>query len=376
MSVDPSSPHDRSPRDPIAAPASAPSRRARARSDAAFRWVLLAALAAGIYLVHPFLDALTAAAVVTVLAWPVRERLCARLPGHPVLVAAAVSALCVAGTLVPAFLVLAVVGRHLADLLQRAASSEGWGEGARRLGEHPWLARRVDGDALADLVPAALHEVAAMVARSVTGSVPGLLSLTAGAALHVTVFVIALATLFYRGGDLLSWALRVSPLETRHTSRLFAVFAEFARNVVLAGLVTGLLQGVVAGIGYSLAGVESAGLFAVVTAVLAYVPIVGTALVWAPLSIVLLAGGQAGGAAFLVAWSLLVTTSIDNVVKPLLVRGTSHVPTLLVFLGVFGGLRWFGLVGVLVGPVLVAMILALLRFHEEMAAEEGEAADA
>jgi predicted PurR-regulated permease PerM len=149
------------------------------------------------------------------------------------------------------------------------------------------------------------------------------------------------------------------------TRRLMAVFAEFAQNVVLAGVAAAVVQGVVAGIGYAIAGVERALLFALLTGVMAFVPVVGTAVAWVPVCLLLLFAHRTGAAAFVAVWSLVLTGTIDNIVKPLVVRGRSDLPTLLVFLGVFGGLLAFGLIGLLVGPVLVAMLLALLHIYEE-----------
>ncbi len=87
-----------------------------------------------------------------------------------------------------------------------------------------------------------------------------------------------------------------------------------------------------------IAGVERAFLFAVLTGVLAFVPVVGTALAWLPVALLLLLEGRAGAAGFVVIWSIGLTGTVDNPVKPLIVRGRSDMPTLLVFLGVFGGL--------------------------------------
>jgi predicted PurR-regulated permease PerM len=204
-----------------------------------------------------------------------------------------------------------------------------------------------------------------------TQRLPTLLSGTAHFALDLLIYYLTVASLLYEGPPFLAWALRISPLKPDHTRRLFEVFAEFARNVVLAGLFTGMLQGVVAGIGYWILGVDRPLLFALLTGTLAYVPLVGTALVWLPLSLVAAIQGSWGQAAGILAWSIFLTTSVDNFLKPLLVRGRSNVPPALIFLGVFGGLSWLGLIGILVGPVAVALLLALFKLYEESLGEKG-----
>ncbi|MFN7143792.1 MAG: AI-2E family transporter, partial [Myxococcota bacterium] len=97
---------------------------------------------------------------------------------------------------------------------------------------------------------------------------------------------------------------------------------------------------------------------------------VGTALVWVPLTAQLVLSEQWGTAIFVLAWSIGVTASIDNVVRPLIVRGQSGIHPLLILLGVLGGLQWLGIVGVLIGPVLVAILVTLLTIYtEEVRAE-------
>ena len=101
------------------------------------------------------------------------------------------------------------------------------------------------------------------------------------------------------------------------------------------------------------------------TALASVVPLVGTALVWVPAVIVLLAQGRTWAALFLVIWSLGLVTSVDNVIRPLVVSGRAGLPTLAVFLGLVGGLAAFGAIGTFLGPVIVALTIALLRFAEE-----------
>jgi predicted PurR-regulated permease PerM len=95
------------------------------------------------------------------------------------------------------------------------------------------------------------------------------------------------------------------------------------------------------------------------------VPLVGTALVWVPAAIYLWAQGVLWKTLFLVAWSLAIVGTADNFLRPLLVSGKSRVGTLTVFFGGLGGLAAFGFVGLFLGPVILALVLALLEFADE-----------
>ncbi len=146
---------------------------------------------------------------------------------------------------------------------------------------------------------------------------------------------------------------------------LFEVFRGLANNLVVAAVVTAALQGCVGWLGYSIAGVERALFAGVLTAVFSFVPMVGAAFIWLPLSLYIgVTHGWAWGL-FLVVWSVVLTSSVDNFVKPMLLRGDTNVHPLLIFLAVFGGLVWFGLPGVFLGPVLVALFLALYTIYCE-----------
>ena len=167
------------------------------------------------------------------------------------------------------------------------------------------------------------------------------------------------------GPKLLNVFANLSPMDDSYETRLFDVFREFATNMVVGSLATAILQGIVASIGYAIAGVDGVIFFGLLTALFSFVPVVGTVLVWLPLS--LSVGVTAGWAwaGFLIAWSVLFTGTVDNVVKPLFLRGSSDIHPLLIFLAVFGGMAWMQLPGILVGPVLVAFFLSLYTIYCE-----------
>lgn len=336
------------------------------------RILLVTALAATLWLVRPFLDALLVATVVAILAWPLHLWVEARVRRPRVLSTLLTVTSLTVGVVVPVAVLSWLVSRELGALVTQLASEldgdelRGWVSQATEL---PLVRRALDAAGGGPVVTEALRTAARdgllAVGRDVGQVVPGLFGVTARAVLDVCIFFLALATFFHRGSELRGWANRALPLAEAHTTRLFAVFTEFARNVVLAGIVAAAVQGAVAGVGYALAGVERAFLFAVLTGVLAFVPLVGTAMAWVPVALLLLLQQRPGAALFVVVWSIGLTGTVDNVVKPFIVRGRSDMPTLLVFLGVFGGLTTFGVIGLLVGPVLMALLLALFRIYEE-----------
>jgi predicted PurR-regulated permease PerM len=353
------------------------------RSPPALRVLMMVASGVAVWLASPFANALLVAAVVAVLAWPLHARL-TRIPRLPRAFGTLITLLLVTvGAVVPVALLLWLVSRELAALATQLAaerdreSNQVWVTAARGVPAVAWLeAQAGGGGALAEAARTTSRDALLDAARNIGQDVPGLLGLTARAILNLIIFYVALATLFSRGEEFGAWVQRTSPLPPAQTTRLFSVFAEFARNVVLAGIIAAAAQGAVAGVGYWIAGVDRPVLFALLTGVLAFVPLVGTAAAWVPIALLLLLRGEVGAATFVAIWSLALTGTVDNFIKPFIVRGRSDMPTLLVFLGVFGGLIAFGLIGLLVGPVLMALLLALFKIHEEgrRAGGDGEGA--
>jgi Ca2+-transporting ATPase len=141
-------------------------------------------------------------------------------------------------------------------------------------------------------------------------------------------------------------------------------------KAVVYGLVlAALVQGMLAGIGYFVAGVRAPVLFGAVTALLALVPM-GATLVWVPIGITLLLIDQIWAGIGLLLWGFLVVSTVDNVIRPLVISGAGRVPFLVVMFGVLGGLNAFGAVGLFLGPVILAVLLAVWQAWLEQQREQ------
>ena len=154
------------------------------------------------------------------------------------------------------------------------------------------------------------------------------------------------------------------PLSEAHTERLLARLAGVARAIVVGATLTALLQGLLLGIGFRIVGLPSPVVFGVLGALVAMLPVGGTALLWVPATAWLFFDHHIGLGALMAAWGLMLA-GLDSVLKPLLISGRAPVSTLVVFLGVLGGIAAFGAIGMIAGPVLVSLALTLLEFAEE-----------
>jgi predicted PurR-regulated permease PerM len=181
-------------------------------------------------------------------------------------------------------------------------------------------------------------------------------------------FFLMLFVLFFvlRDGPALARkAVRLLPIEGRLRDRLWRHLIDVTRAVFMGIGLTAIVQGILMGIGFAIAGVPSPLVFGVLAILFALVPFVGTAILWVPAALWLLAKGQPGYAAFMVAWGVIVVGSVDNFLRPLLISGRVEVPTLAVFIGVMGGLAAFGFIGLFLGPIVLGIVVALFRFSTE-----------
>jgi len=163
------------------------------------------------------------------------------------------------------------------------------------------------------------------------------------------------------GRAMLEQVMRLIPLEVSQRTRLRDFLSDVLRAVVFGHALTAIIQGTLVGIGFAIAGLPSPVVFGVFGAIAAFIPAAGTGLVLVPAVAYLLITQQWGPAIFLGLWSAGVGTS-DNLLRPYLTRQRAQVATLTVFIGVIGGVSAFGFIGTLIGPVVLALIVALVQF--------------
>jgi predicted PurR-regulated permease PerM len=131
------------------------------------------------------------------------------------------------------------------------------------------------------------------------------------------------------------------------------------RAVLYGLLITAVAQGIIAGIGYWIFGLEAPAVLGALTGLLSTAPLLGTAFIWAPLAAGLLLAGHTWKGLLLLAWGTLLVHPVDNLLRPYLISSVTRVPFLLVMFGALGGLAAFGLVGLFAGPVLLGVASAV-----------------
>lgn len=157
--------------------------------------------------------------------------------------------------------------------------------------------------------------------------------------------------------------LHLSPLSDSQEREILSKVEAVAKSVFLGTFVTGLAQGFAGGVAFSIA--QLPGLFwGTVMAFASLIPVVGTALIWVPASVYLFLSGHWGYGIFMVLWCALIVGMLDNFVRPLFMKGAgNNMSTLVIFLAVLGGLKYFGLIGLLYGPLLIGLTIVFLYIY-------------
>jgi predicted PurR-regulated permease PerM len=190
--------------------------------------------------------------------------------------------------------------------------------------------------------------------------------LLTGVAAVLLDLVIFLMMLFFllRDGDEIREAVRgISPFTRGQETELVEHLGQTIKASLQAMIVVPLIQGLMAFIGFEIFGVPSPLLWSVMVVFAALIPILGSPLAWIPAGLYLLANGHLGRALGMGAYGVFVISMVDNIVKPIILKGSAQIHTMLGFLSIMGGVFAFGPKGLIVGPVVLSLVLSAYRIY-------------
>jgi predicted PurR-regulated permease PerM len=321
---------------------------------------------------RPFYGPIIWAFLLAFLLFPLNVRLRRRLRNRRGLAAAILTVAVVVGIAVPVVVGSAAFAKQAVELAQRlgdyatAHRIEGFDDVlklpliGRVMG---WLEAHtsVTPDQVQEWMAQAAHNAVEFLLVRGRTVLLGALALVGDLALMLFVLFFFLRD----GDDMAARAKRLIPLEPKRKESLDRHLQDVTHAVVFGTVVTALVQGTLVGLAFWITGLRSPVVFGVLATVASFIPFVGTGLVWVPAAIVLFAKGIVWKGIFMALWGALVAGTADNFLRPVLVSGRAEVGTLTVFFGALGGLAAFGFAGLFLGPVILALALALIPFAEE-----------
>lgn len=325
--------------------------------------IIIVTLAFG-WLIGPFIGAILWGLIAAIMCMPLYRRLVVRLGGRRNLAASLTLLLVLALAIFPAILLGVSLVQEAAVLYSRFQSGEidiakmfmdvrdslpDWAHNA--LEESGLTEFETAREMLGNSVSSLLQSIASRALLFGQGALELIAGL--GVMLYLLFFLL-------RDGDQIAarvaWAM---PLETRLRDRLFGHFVTVVRATMKGTVVVAILQGLVGGIIFWLIGIEAAVLWGLLMALFSLFPAIGTGLVWVPVAIYLLATGSIWEGAVLVFCGFFVIGLIDNLLRPILVGHEAQLPEFVVLIATVAGLELMGLSGVIVGPIIAALFMAV-----------------
>jgi len=340
-----------------------------------FFFVLLLVLLYGAFLIlSPFLKALTWAAILAVLFYPAYDWLLRVFKGKATLAALTIIVLIALVIVLPGIQVVGFLAEEVVELVKSVGALTNT-EGVETWKRHPWIQWLLGWWSMLGVELAKFKfeiDLRKLVIQGAQVSSGAVLSQLTGAAQNIFLFVanvlLVLFTLFFflRDGAALCYRLRrLLPMDPEHQERLFTNIVNAVTAVVHGCLVVAMIQGFLAGLAYWVLGVPYAIVWGVATAFFALLPVGGSTIVTIPVTIYLFMQGDIIRGVLMAIWALGVVGGVDNVLKPIFIGTRLKLPMLLLFFGILGGLSVFGALGLILGPVLFALLAAFLDLYRE-----------
>lgn len=325
-----------------------------------FFLILLIVSGTVFFIFQPFLTAIVAAAILSVLFGPVYRYFLRLFPGW---VATASLLTCLAVGLIIVTPVLSVLSlavaeaNHLYKTIGEERSFVGFVEGVVTSFHETTVGSLVFKDS-AFTTESVMQDI-----RQFSQNALGILQTAYQSVTHFVFWVfIMFFTLFYfliDGDRAFRYLMSLSPLRTEHEKLLASKFISISRATLKGTLVVGAIQGLIGGIAFWIVGIPSPAIWGLLMILLSIIPLVGSALVWLPAGIVLLLIGQVWQGVFLLGIGIGVISLIDNILRPKLVGKDTQMHPLMIFFATLGGIALFGLPGFIIGPIIVSLFLAL-----------------
>ena len=342
-----------------------------------FSFALLLLLLFALYLAarifYPFLDAIVLAIIIAALSRPLYERLLRLLRGHSIIASLIFIFLFVMCLIIPITFFAVSLSKEAVSAVN---TLQVWAAEFNLQESNNDFIASISAflDRLNEFFPGIdlSHDSIKETIENIAGDI-GAISLTIGKSMLgntltvVVNFLLMLLVLFFLLNDGAHYFFKFKymlPIEEGRVNTIVANLSGVAKSILLGGFVVALLQGVTGGLGMYFVGLP--GLFwGSMMGFVSFIPVIGTAVIWIPAVGYLLASGQIGAAIFLFLWSAVVVSGIDTVVRPYIMKGASGISPVLTLLSILGGIRVFGAIGLMYGPLILMFAVTLIRICRE-----------
>ncbi len=188
-------------------------------------------------------------------------------------------------------------------------------------------------------------------------------------------FIFMAFTIFFLLKDGPGFMLKIRdymPFSEQHRDRLTNQMKDMIVSTIYGGVVVAITQGILGGLAFTILGIGSPIFWGTAMSLFSFVPMLGTGIVWLPASLILLFEGAYAKGVALILIGIFVISMVDNVLKPLIIGGRTKMPTVIIFFTVLGGIKLFGLLGLVMGPLVFALFLSVFEIFRTIEGEAGQ----
>ena len=348
-----------------------------AKQEQIYSFFLLGILGTSLFfafqVLEPFIHNIFIAIILATLFQPVQRRINARLGGGNTLAALCTTLLVTLVIILPLFF---FTGALLAQAAKSIAAVQAWLKDAHL---QNWLKSETLAPYVAwinDTMPwlefdlnkiniqGSLLDLSRNMGQLMIDLGTRVLGNFIGVLLNFMIMLFVLFFLLRDGESMLRQLKHLSPLRDTQEDRILRKLSDVARSVVMGSFLVALCQGVAGGIGLAIVGIPAL-FWGSMMGFASLVPVVGTLLIWGPAALYLLIVGDWKGAAIMTGWGAIIVSGIDSVLRPLLMQGQAQMSTFWVFLSIIGGIKFFGPLGILYGPLILALAMVMLSIYSD-----------
>jgi predicted PurR-regulated permease PerM len=330
-----------------------------------------------IYLLYqillPFLSSIIWAILFAMVFYPLFQKLRRLLRKKEVLSAIVMTLLVLIVIVLPFSFLMASLASEVVDTYHRVEEMNKTGqlqayvERMREISILKWILERLSEHidlSQADPLPLLLknlNQISKLIFNQTTVLLKGLSTFIAG-------FFFTLLSLYYLfkdGSQLFERLKGIVPLPSKERDLLIQRFKDMIYATIYGGILIAIIQGTLGGLSFWVLGLPSPIFWGAAMALLSFIPIGGTALIWAPAGIILLIGGAVSKGLILLALGIFVISMVDNLLRPFFISAKTKIHPLLLFFAVLGGIQAFGLIGLVAGPLIATLFLTMLEIYTQ-----------
>jgi predicted PurR-regulated permease PerM len=332
-------------------------------------FILLGLLWSFYQLMVPFLYPVLLAALIVILTFPVHAKLSSWLGGREKLSAFLLSVLIFVTLILPSTIVATVLIDQLADIARdfhlKRTFSELFSNETYVMYVAPFVERIEESMGFKINILDLLTRFGKSVAAQLYSFSPKVLMGTANFVFQFFIMLVTVFFLFVEGRGLFQLFVDISPMRESHEMNLANHFRNTINASVYGYLLTGLVQGILAAIIFYITGLKGFAVLGTLTFFMSMVPVIGAAGVWVPVCVWLFLQGDTTWFLVNLVYGAAIISGIDNILKPIIIQGRTNIHPLLIFFSLFGGIALLGPIGILLGPVITASLIAVIQIYKK-----------